>query len=90
MSDPTWSNELLRYDREGKRSQAQQETRLSTCLYDVVSVGRPVCSTGTTSGSKLLGTSHVYIFRHGKVPPVDHFTADDVKTTFDDWLLTLQ
>ena len=70
LSDPTWSNELLRYDREGERSQAQQETRLSTCLSDIVSVGRPVCSTGTTSGSKLPGTSHVYISRHGKPPPV--------------------
>ena len=90
MSDPTWSNELLRYDGEGERSQVQQETRLSTCLSDIVSVGRPVCSTGTASGSKLPGTSHVYIFRHGKAPPVDPFIADDVNTTFDDWLLTLQ
>ena len=59
-------------------------------MSDIVSVGRPVCSTGTTSGSKLPGTSHVYISRHGKAPPVDPFTADDVNTTFDDWLLMLQ
>ena len=70
MSDPTWSNELLRYDRQGERSQAQQVTRLSRCLSDIVSVGRPVCSTGSASDSKLPGTSHVYISRHGKAPPV--------------------
>ena len=36
------------------------------------------------------GTSHAHISHRGKAPPVDPFTADDVKTTFDDWLLMLQ
>ena len=77
------------YDREGERSQAQQVTQLRTCLSDIAFVvGRPVCSTGTASGSKLPGTSHAYISRHRKAPPVDLFTVDDVKTTFDDCMVT--
>ena len=60
---------------------------IGTCLSDIVSISRPICSTGT---SKLLTASNAYISRRGKAPPVDSFMAEDVKTTFDDWLLTLE
>jgi len=84
VRDPTWNNKLLRYNNEGERerqSHTQQVTQLSTCLSDIVSISRPICSTGTASGSKLLTTSYAYISCHGKAPPVDSFMAEDVKMT---------
>jgi len=30
------------------------------------------------------------MIRHGKAPPIDSFTAEDITITFDDCLLTLE
>ena len=32
----------------------------------------------------------VTTLRHGKAPPIDSFTSEDITITFDDWLLTLE
>ena len=80
------------YDTGERESRllSQQVTQLSTSLSNVVSLNRPVYSTGTASGVDLPCTSHASTSRRGKAPPVDPYTAEDVKTTFDDWLLTLE
>ena len=63
---------------------SQQVTNLSTSLSDVLYVSRPISSTGIANGSKLTTESQACAPRRGKAPPVDPFTAEDVKITFDD------
>ena len=72
------------------RFQTQQVTQLSTSLSNMVSINRPLCSTVTANGIDLPSTSQAFISWRGKAPPVDLYTAEDVKTTFDDWLMTLE
>ena len=47
-------------------------------------------STETASGVDLPSTGHASTSQRGKAPPVDLFTTEDVKITFDDWLQMLE
>ena len=68
----------------------QQVTSLNSLLSDVLYVSRPISLTGTATGNKSATENQACAPRRGKAPPVDLFTAQDTKITFDDWLLTLE
>jgi len=59
-------------------------------LSDVLYVGRPISSTGIAVGNKPIVENQACVPCRGKAPPVDSFTAEDGKITFDDWLPTLE
>ena len=68
----------------------QQVTNLSTSLSDMLYVSRPISSVGTVDQGKPTLDGHAYIPRRGKAPPIDPFTAEDIRITFDDWLPILE
>ena len=68
----------------------QQVTNLSASLSDMVFVSRSISSVGTVDQGKLPADGHAYIPRCGKAPPIDPFTAEDIRITFDEWLPILE
>ena len=68
----------------------QQVTNWSTSLSDTLYVSRPIISVGTVDQRKLTADGHACIPRHGKAPPIDSFTAEDIGIKFDDWLPILE
>ena len=64
----------------------QQVTKLSTPLSDTLLTSRPISSIGTVHHGKLTAEGQTYTSRHGKEPPIDPFTPENIRITFDDWL----
>ena len=62
----------------------QQVTGLNSLLSDVLYVSRPISSRGTATGSKSATENQACAPSRRKAPPVDPFTAQDAKITFDD------
>ena len=63
---------------------------MSTSLSDTLYVSRPISTVGTVDQGKLIADGHAYIPRRGKAPPIDLFTAEDIRITFDNWLPILE
>ena len=63
---------------------------MSTSLSDTLYVSRPISTVGTVDQGKLTADGHAYIPRRGKAPPIDTFTAEDIRMTFDNWLPILE
>ena len=63
---------------------------MSTSLTDALYVSRPIRSIYTTDCGKLTGDSYAHHPQRGKAPPIDPFTAEDIRITFDDWLPILE
>ena len=68
----------------------QQVTKLSTSLSDTLLTSRPISSIGMVNHGKLTAEGQTYISRRGKAPPIDPFTAENIRITFDDWLPILE
>ena len=67
-----------------------QVTNLSTSLSDTFYVSRPVSSIGMVNHGKVMAEGPAYAHQRGKATPVDPFTAEGVKITYDDWLPILE
>ena len=85
-----WSQPLqCSYDHEQATSMPapnnQQVTCVSSSLSNALSTSRPISSVGI--GGTMVGELSA---RRGKAPPIDLFTAESIRITFDDWLLTLE
>ena len=63
---------------------------MSTSLSDILDVSRPISSVGIVHHGKLTTDGHAYIPQCGKAPPLDSFTAEDIRIMFDDWLPILE
>ena len=68
----------------------QQVTKLSTSLSDTLLTSRPISSIGMVNHGKLTAEGQTYTSRRGKAPPIDPFTAENIRITFDDWLPILE
>ena len=68
----------------------QQVTKLSASLSDILPTSRPISSIGIVNQGKLTAEGQTYTSRRGKAPPIDPYTAEDVRITFDDWLPILE
>ena len=42
------------------------------------------------NNGRLTAEGHTHTSHHGKAPPIDAFTAQDIGITFNDWLPTLE
>ena len=67
-----------------------QSNQQVTNLRPIRPISRPISSVGTVDQGKLTADGHAYIPQHGKAPPIDPFTAEDIGITFDDWLPILE
>ena len=74
----------------GQDQSNQQVTNLSTSLSDTLHVSKPISSVGIVDHGRLTADGHAYTPRCEKAPPIDPFTAEDIKITFDDWLPVLE
>ena len=61
----------------------QQVTKLSASLSDILSTSRPINSIGIVNQGKLTAEGQTYTSHRGKAPPIDPYTAEDVRITFD-------
>ena len=84
---------LKEINKQGLTSQiqsTQQVTKLSTSLSDTLFTSRLISSVGTVNHGKLTAEGQTYSSHRGKAPPIDSFTAEDIRITFDDWLPILE
>ena len=72
-----------------------QVTNVSTSLTSAPFISRPINSAGTAATRTFTvtaapGGNNQSQCRRGKAPPIDEFTGEDSRITFDDWLPILE
>ena len=73
----------------------KQVTNVNTSLSSALFTSRPVntagaATTGTCTVTTAQWSSHQSQCCHGKAPPIDEFTSEDSRITFDDWVTYTQ
>jgi len=68
----------------------QPVTNMSVSLSNTPFINRPISSIGVDNCDGISHDNPATMLHHRKVPPIDSFTGEDIKITFDDWLLTLE
>ena len=73
----------------------EQVTSVSTSLSSALFTSRPVSSARAATAGTFTATaapwgSNQSQCRRGKAPPIDEFTGEDSRITFDDWLPILE
>ena len=93
LNSPGGTQSLEQINKQSLTSRIQpdqQVTKLSASLSDILPTSRPISSIGIVNQGKLTAEGQTYTSRRGKAPPIDPYTAEDVRITFDDWLPILE
>jgi len=69
---------------------AQPVTGKNVSLSNTPFIHRPISSIGIANCDRITPDNPVSMPCHGKAPPIDPFTAEDITITFDDWLLIVE
>jgi len=69
---------------------AQPVTGKNVSLSNTPFIHRHISSIGIANCDRITPDNPVSMPCHGKTPPIDLFTAEDITITFDDWLLTVE